>query len=42
MRLDGKCIVITGATGGIGKAAAGLFHKEGATLVLSDLDVEKG
>lgn len=42
MRLDGKCIIITGATGGIGRAAAELFHEEGARLVLSDIDVDKG
>lgn len=42
MRLKGKCIIITGATGGIGKAAAELFYREGAELVLSDIDVVKG
>ncbi len=36
--LDGKVAVITGATGGIGRAAARLFADEGAKLVLVDLD----
>lgn len=42
MRLKDKRILITGAAGGIGEAAAELFWKEGARLVLSDLDSRKG
>lgn len=42
MRLEGKRILITGAAGGIGKAAARLFYQEGAALLLSDFDREKG
>lgn len=42
MRLQGKRILITGAAGGIGRSAAELFYKEGARLVLSDLDEQKG
>ncbi|MCI8725695.1 MAG: SDR family oxidoreductase [Hungatella sp.] len=42
MRLEGKRILITGGTGGIGEAAARLFYGEGARLFLSDLDEEKG
>ena len=41
-RLKEKRILITGASGGIGEAAAKLFYKEGAKLVLSDLDIVKG
>lgn len=42
MRLEGKRILITGAAGGIGEAAARLFYDQGARLLLSDLDEEKG
>ncbi len=37
-RLRGKCAVITGAAKGIGRATAELFAREGAWLVLSDID----
>ncbi|MEU8997678.1 SDR family NAD(P)-dependent oxidoreductase [Streptomyces caniferus] len=37
-RLQGKVALITGATGGIGAATAALFAREGARLVLTDVD----
>lgn len=37
-KLDNKVVIITGATGGVGSAAAALFGKEGAKLVLTGRD----
>ena len=37
MRFRGKSVVITGATGGLGRAAAHRFYDEGANIVLVDL-----
>ena len=36
--MDGKSVVITGAAKGIGRATAGVFAREGARLVLNDVD----
>jgi NAD(P)-dependent dehydrogenase (short-subunit alcohol dehydrogenase family) len=41
-RLDGKVAVITGAASGIGAATALQFAREGAALVLADLNTEGG
>ena len=38
MRVKDKVVILTGAASGIGRAAAILFGKEGATQVLSDID----
>ncbi|SFU70987.1 3-oxoacyl-[acyl-carrier protein] reductase [Aliiroseovarius crassostreae] len=35
-----RTLVLTGATGGIGRAVAELFHAAGANLVLADLDAD--
>jgi 3alpha(or 20beta)-hydroxysteroid dehydrogenase len=37
-KLDNKVIIVTGATGGVGSAAAALFSREGAKLVLTGRD----
>jgi NAD(P)-dependent dehydrogenase (short-subunit alcohol dehydrogenase family) len=41
-QLDGKVAVITGAASGMGKAAAILFAREGAHVVLADLNTTGG
>ncbi|HCF38223.1 MAG TPA: beta-ketoacyl-ACP reductase, partial [Thermosipho africanus] len=40
MRLKDKVCIITGAASGIGKAAALLFSKEGATIIACDMSEE--
>lgn len=40
MRLEGKVAVVTGAASGMGKAIAELYAKEGAKVVVSDLNIE--
>jgi NAD(P)-dependent dehydrogenase (short-subunit alcohol dehydrogenase family) len=41
-RLDGKRAVITGAASGIGEATARLFVADGASVVLADIDADRG
>lgn len=41
-RLDGVKAVITGAASGIGEAATRLFLAEGASVVMADIDSERG
>lgn len=42
MRLEGKVSIITGAGQGIGEAYARRFAAEGATVVVADVNTEKG
>ena len=42
MRYKDKIVLITGSGSGIGKAAALAFAKEGATLIVSDINDENG
>ena len=39
MRFSGKCVVITGAASGIGRATTLLFAREGATVFAADIDL---
>lgn len=40
MRFSGKCVVITGAASGIGRAATLLFAREGAQVFAADLNLD--
>ena len=40
MLFDGKVIIITGGAGGIGRATAAAFAKEGGSVVIADLKAE--
>jgi len=42
MRFESKVVIITGAAQGIGRACARRFAKEGAFIVIADLDEEAG
>lgn len=41
MRLDGKSAIVTGAGSGVGRASAALFAREGAHVVVADIDLER-
>lgn len=41
-RLNGKVAIITGAAKGLGEADARMFAREGATVILTDMDKDNG
>jgi len=41
-KLQGKAVVVTGATSGMGRATALLFAREGAAVVASGRDPQRG
>lgn len=41
MRLEGKCVVVTGAGSGFGEGIARRFAEEGAKVLVSDIDAAK-
>ncbi|WP_332910355.1 SDR family NAD(P)-dependent oxidoreductase [Algoriphagus boritolerans] len=42
MKLNEKSIIVTGATSGMGMAMAEIFVREGAFVILSGRDLERG
>ncbi len=40
--LEGRVAIVTGGAGGIGRATVELFVKEGARVVIADVDTERG
>jgi NAD(P)-dependent dehydrogenase (short-subunit alcohol dehydrogenase family) len=42
MKLSGKVAIVTGAASGIGRASAMLFAREGAKVVVADIDARRG
>lgn len=42
MKLDGRVAIITGGAGGIGRAGVELFAREGARVVIADIDTQGG